>query len=353
VLKIFQQYLEDDEFAQIRANREPLDSANLSMLYSSISELISGQQRVARRSADSLLPVRNKASYEAVEELMRRLADLRAGSEDIDVREIWDGIRHAALCHDFLRHDLKGEASLLDKYHMIHPTPFVDCGCVYLDDAGNLLDPAIGMGRRWRLDAVYGVIRDNETIRRYFNERGFEMGFVGAAQIIFTPYAHQAILTGAVGEAAVKALFEAEFGRDTFEPLPDTLYELVDLKLAGCPVCIDAKNYSESTLVKFGYEVLDADTDPNLTGAAFARKAVEKSKKIRAVYGASGRLIYINLAASDDRAGLELYNRDFAGITNFDEAEIIVVPGAIRRNSPNELSHGMQTLFDYLKRSIQ
>lgn len=343
------QFIVEPDFEHLRRHRSALNSVNISAVFNEVKRLSSEERRSLRRHVDKKLPIKDRACRNALGALLDRLEALRQGENEHEARETWQHLRQAALRHDFALTVGDNNVPLLDQYHMLYRTPFLRSGAVWLDDNGNLVDPQLQVGTEFYLDAAYALIRDNPTIRDYFRSNGYELSFIDSAATIFTPYAYQAVLVGAIGEAAVKALLEHQCGPDIFEEVPDSLYELVDLKLKGRPTFIDAKYYSEGTLIRFGLDTLDVDYHPKLNSEQFAANAVRKLECIEALYGDAAKLVYLNLVSGQDRR-LELFDSRFRPVEAFADASIFIVQGALDRNNPASLTHEMLTFLDAVQR---
>jgi hypothetical protein len=351
-ITVFEQYLTDESFKGLRNKRLYTNSANLTMVLNGIEKLTRKKHRIAQRTADTNLPLREQKCAEAIAVLLDRIKNLTEGNQDSEIRIIWEELRRVTLRHDFQFIRAGDDKPLLAKYYMIHPTDYIQARAVYLDDDKSLLDPILGVGQQWRLDTVYDIIRENEIISDYFRKHRYEMGFVTASQIIFTPYAYQSVLSGAVGEEAIKALLNHEWGQNSTEVLPDSLYELADFKITDKSIFIDAKYYSDRTMSRFGLSIFDRDQRYKLGTEYFKKNAVTKLNRIQNRYGDTSRLIFINMASAEERQGIELYDAQFKPVHPFKQARIIVIQGALQRQHPNKLTPGMQTFIDHINRSI-
>lgn len=351
VYDVLRQFIVEPDFEHLRQHRSALNSANVSAIFDEMERLVLEERRSLRRHVDKKLPAKDRACRDALGALLNRLEALRQGENEQGARETWQHLRQAALRHDFALTVGNDDVPLLDQYYMLYHTPFLRSGAVQLDDNGNLVDPQIQGGTEFWLDAAYTLIRDNPIISDYFRSNGYELSFIDSAATIFTPYAYQAVLVGAIGEAAVKALLVHQCGPDVFDEVPDALYELVDLKLTGRPTFIDAKYYSEGTLIRFGLDTLDADHHPKLNSERFATSAVRKLERIEALYGDVAKLVYLNLISGQDRR-LELFNSGFTPVEAFADARILIVQGALDRNDPASLTHEMHTFLDAVERGL-
>jgi hypothetical protein len=123
------------------------------------------------------------------------------------------------------------------------------------------------------------------------------------------------------------------------------------MRVAGCPWYIDAKYYSERTLDAFQMTPDDPDWTPKLNEADFQRLASAKLARIQSYHqpeAAACKLIYLNLASTNDRARRYL---DTAGqfVTTADEAQILVVQGMLDSQQPDTYTDAFQGLLDDLR----
>jgi hypothetical protein len=158
---------------------------------------------------------------------------------------------------------------------------------------------------------------------------------------IFTPYVIQTLLAGAVGEEVVKAILQ-DVGLPLLRErdyLP-SLFELYDIELAGLPVYIDAKNYSNwTTLYRFSAESSDPEYDEKLNSATFLEAAQKKWKYIVERTGnPQVKLIFINLLAGDNHPN-EGWDENMQIIQPFSFAKsaICIIQGVFQRNDPEVL----------------
>ena len=63
-------------------------------------------------------------------------------------------------------------------------------------------------------------------------------------------------------------------------------------------------------------------------------------------------IIYINLVSGQERP-LGYYNRDFQPVSTLDAAEIIIVQGALDRQSPNFFQAAFTTFLTDLKKALK
>lgn len=173
-------------------------------------------------------------------------------------------------------------------------------------------------------------MQNNAILREYFDLNQFEQGFSGKG-IYFTPYFYQCILAGAIGEEAVKAVFEYEKISLSEEEIPNELFELIDLKVEGKNWYIDAKNYSEQTIMNFQLAEDDHFFHPKLNEASFKEKAQDKLEKIKNFHKQDDcKIIFINAFGNGERS-TNYYDENFNDMGNsFDKAKIIVVQNMLK-----------------------
>jgi hypothetical protein len=336
VFRVFQVFV-GPEFEPLREKHAPFASVNLHMLLEAVASRSAEHERRARSIRDERLRRANDRSREAIHGLVSRLEALRRYGLDIEARHDWEGLRQAVLRHDF--HD-----EIVRKYACATSTPYLSRGRLNLTPDVDVLplDVRTLESRVLHLDALYGAIADNLVVRDHFLKHGYDLRFDHPGSDLFTPYCLQAILAGAIGEEAIRALLTHE-GVGT-EGLPDALYEIADMCMVDLPWFIDAKNYSEQTLDRFSLPIDDPLWHPSLNEAIFAAHARDKLARIRLRAGPESKLVYINLVSSQPRP-LRCFDAEFRRVARLDEAAIVVVQGALDREAPNRYQDAFATFL--------
>ena len=126
------------------------------------------------------------------------------------IRKTWNKLRIDALKHDF-------NTSLMKEYNCTFKTNYVVINefeknatekTLYINRNNKHIAPFKGADyEEWNLNFPYRNIIRNDTIITYFELHQYEIGFNHHGQF-FVPYFYQAILLGAIGEEAIKAIFE-------------------------------------------------------------------------------------------------------------------------------------------------
>jgi hypothetical protein len=343
VFRVFQRYCTHPEFAAIREAREAFLSANLRAVQQQVIQLAQEQDEEAYNYSNTLLQRAEKLSIQAVDRLLRRLERLRAGEQDEhNARVDWIELRSAMLRHDFT-------AKVVQRY-------FGTCSTSHYHDGGVWVDqhlatyPAMKRptdAQKWDFNFIYRTVSQNPTIRRHFEHQQYPMQFPAHLDRIPTRYFYQAILIGAIGEEAIRALLER---RVELGPLDDALFELADLKVASRCWYIDCKNYGEYTLDNFAF---DDDEDmreplPKLNSEAFLKSAQHKLATLRDYHQHQDvKLIYLNLFSYKARRPNYL-TLSLDSVATPAKAQIIVLPSVLDTQAPAGLHHDFSTLLTYL-----
>lgn len=341
---IFQRFLISPEFQYIRESRSSIISGNLRQVLEQVSAQSQQIEVEISRTADSRLSAANMRCMEKLTTLVDSFPAVRQGTAPANIRADWLTLRRAALKHDFANEKLQ-------RYAGSFRSPYVQRGIVALGRQNEVvpLDLNHPDVYQWRLNAVYDVISQNRTICDYFMQHGYELSFNLDGQHFYVPYFYQAVLAGAIGEEAITALLE-EAGIE-IDSVPSGLFEIADLKIKGNPWYVDAKNYSEFTLDRFSLSPQDALFNPKLYEPHFKERAAEKWHSIAAQDGPSCRLIYINLATAHERP-IGYFSQDFSPVNSLADAQIVVVQGALRTESPNEYYESFEQFLVDLRTQI-
>lgn len=343
VFRTFQAFM-DDEYEPIREQRASFTSTNLQAVLDEVAAKTKQFEREARRRRDTRLRASNDRSREAIRDLVARLETVRSRGEDLDARRDWEKLRQAVLSHDF-------HAEVIARYHCATSSPYYARGKLNVTPELDLLplELAVPDSRVIHLDGVYAIISDNPVIRDHFLDHGYDLQFDHPGSHFFTPYCLQAILAGAIGEEAITALLVKQGIK--LEPLPDALFEVADLCIAGKPWFIDCKNYNDQTLDRFSLPIDDPLWHPSLNEKYFIQHAQAKLDRIVLHAGSGSKLIYINLVSGQERP-LGYYTREFQPVSDFDAAEVIVVQGALDRQAPDCFQPAFTMFLADLKKAL-
>lgn len=343
VFRTFQAFV-GPEYQPLRAAHAPYASTNLVTLFHAVEARARVHEREARVTRDERLRRDNERSREAIHRLVARLEAVRRHGADPEARRDWEMLRHAVLRHDF-------HADVVKTYQCATATPYLSRGQLTLTAELEALPRHVLQpdSHVVHLDGLYSVVTENLTVRDHFLRYGYDLRFDHPGPELFTPYCLQAILSGAIGEEAIRALLEYE--GLAVEALPDALFEVVDMRLVRLPWYIDAKNYSEQTLERFALPMGDPLWHPTLNDETFTTHACEKLARIRRVAAPESKLVYINLVSSQPRS-LRCFDAQFDPVpaARLDAAAIVVVQGALDRAAPNRYQEAFDVFLLEAKR---
>lgn len=358
IYNLLEAFVTDSNYASLYSQVQPFFSANLQQAFIHIKEQAQNRDLERNDWIDNIEQQNNKCR-EYIHKILREHERVRRGilrtSESKKIRKDWETLRRLALQHRFHKASKKNERSLLYVVHSVFETDAFDCKRKGLwmnnDKEIVLYDVTNHTHKLWRLDGIYEVIKQNDTIRNYFEHKHYSLGFKGKGYY-FVPYFYQSILVGGIGEEALKAIFQDENISLSEQEILNQLFEVTDTKVQDKAWYIDCKNYSEHTIINFSLPEDDPLRHPKLNEPYFKKRALEKLSTIKSVHGKSAcKLIYINIFGSNDRP-VRYLNENFEDVENFRNAEIIVVQSAINRASPNELCEDFQQFIHQLKNNL-
>lgn len=275
----------------------------------------------------------------------------------LQIRREWQSLRTLALKQDFAKFTEMGieengektvikvkrkEIEALEKYSAIFQIDLYDHRnkCLWIQAQTQNVVPYHANPNSsfcaWDLDSAFKNIRNNQILKNYFDFHRYEQGFSGKGTY-FTPYFYQCILTGAIGEEVVKAIFEYEKIDIGEDEIPNQLFELIDLKIKNTNWYIDAKNYSEQTIAHFGLGETDRFFHPKLNSESFIQRAKDKLALISDFHQdkENCKIIFINTFGEGNERPINYYDENFNEVgKSFDKAKIIIVQGMLKREKP-------------------
>lgn len=357
VLEIFERYLTaGGEIAQARIDREAYTSSLILALHQQIIKR-NGRMKVRNSlTAEDITPIETRCKRK-LDDVLNMIDNMRKGAySEEDSRKIiylWWHIREAMLKQDYLFEESievynipqskKEKITIHFMSDFVHQTAFLKKGSLlYFNRLDNTFVPnQTEETIHYDLNQFYRNFADNTTIARYFHFHNYRLRYAEVSPaVIFTPYATQSILAGAVGEAALKALLEEAhiplIPDDDYSP---ALFEVSDLQVKGFPLYLDAKNFSWTTLNRFAAEPGDPEYDEKLNSRAFLLAAQKKWRYIVDCIGDTRtKLVFINLLANEDHPN-EGWDENLTPIRpfSFSQSSIMIIQGVINRNTTNDL----------------
>jgi hypothetical protein len=358
-----------DDFIPIFKRNESYFSQNVKAMFTHILENKFGREYQQRQVQWEGLKAVNKRCIDEIGKLLVQLNLVRENKlpqeRAMQIRKEWHNLREYALKQSFAKFeefendkgvkitDTTFEYKQFKKYTCTFETDLYDHKnkCLWIQkDTLNVVpreaNPDSSFGK-WDLDSAFLNVQNNAILRGHFDLNQFEQGFSGKG-IYFTPYFYQCILAGAIGEEAVKAVFEHEKISVTEKEIPNELFELIDLKVEGKNWYIDAKNYSEQTITHFQLDENDDLFHPKLNEASFKQKAQEKLAKIIAFHGQDDcKIIYINAFGNGERP-TSYYDENFNDIGNsFEKAKIIIIQSMLKVEKSVKNDKNYSPTFQY------
>ncbi|MCL5123452.1 MAG: hypothetical protein M1511_02925 [Deltaproteobacteria bacterium] len=292
-----------------------------------------------------------------IDYLLRLISGVRSGEysdeHSYQIMQLWWQIREAVLKQDYhfqgsveVLNLLTGREERLEIKFLedfVHTSAFIQNDHeFYFKRATKSIYPYLSKDVELiDLNNFYRNFRQNDIIDWYFRTHNYKLQYETTAQnYIFTPFAMQAILAGAVGEAALKAVFD-NFHipmKSELECSPQ-LFELSDLQIKDSSIYIDAKNFSNwTTLYRFVATPGDPEYDERLNSITFLSAAQKKWHHIVQHTGdRRTKLVFINLLAGDNHPN-EGWDENLNPIVpySFADSTISVIQGVIKTSSPND-----------------
>lgn len=347
VYELFEMFSTSNDFINVKQKIFPYLSGNLQSLIRLIEEYSKKQNIEIDDWKEEHLEQINQKNRQKISELLTKIAQLNANKltkhEAETVRRDWNNLRIFGLKHQF-------DEKILNDYSSIFETDYHKNGEIRINSKNQIISDEFVNYKynTWKFNSIYDAISKNTIISNYFDNRGYELSF-SSNNKFFTPYFYQAILSGAIGEEAIKAIFREldqvetfDFIKQTINPIPiandseipNELFEIADLKIKDKPYFIDCKNYSERTLSNFDLPQDDPLWHPKLNETYFIEKAILKYKRIKKYYkNQDCKLIYINFIGSEIRTSkyLQVVEDQLIETRDFNNSEIIVIQGVLKQ----------------------
>ena len=350
VWNLFAVFCTRPQFQDVLEARMPIVSSNLQSIFEQIRAQVPIKEKLIRRYKENGLDNKNRQSNEKIGNLLERLKRFRSMGNPTDAKDDWNKLREAVLRHEY-------DHPILKKYDCLFKAEYSHYrrGILYINEKLELLPHHIVFGddvHRWDMNGVYWVIRQNPMLRKIFENQGYELGFTGTSQRFFTPYVYQSVLMGGIGEVAIRELLQT-VGIPLADDLPDVLFEMADLKIQDRAWYLDCKNYSERTLDNFHVNPDDPAWRPKLNEQDLKTVAQYKLEKIGQVHHEDDvKLMYLNLMSSEDWKRI-YFDRDFNEVRSLAEAEVVVIPGILQRERPDQYTTQFLSFIDDLKRYLK
>jgi hypothetical protein len=312
-------------------------SANMQTLLTAIARTAPAERQTLDDELHDLYR-RNEAARQHIHQLVldiERFKSRSSGPPD-DTRRRWQQLRE-----EVLRHDMQGAA--LVAVQGTFTTGYVRAGRLLINVQKQLAPPGTRGAEfeAWELNSMYRPLLHfpDTLLTRHFRRHGYELAFHESGTYLL-PYVHQSILSGAIGEEAVVAVLREYEVPVSGDAVPNEVFEVADLRVAGRPIFIDCKNYGARTLRRFPLPPDDLLYQPKLNEAEFKRSMRRKWQRLHQATAADSaaepcRLLVINLVADDDKPTLRYYDEKFGRVADWAAGRIVVLSGALLPHPPN------------------
>ncbi|MBK6265690.1 hypothetical protein JKA74_11635 [Marivirga sp. S37H4] len=199
-------------------------------------------------------------------------------------------------------------------------------------DGLNVYPPNANSGQVIDYSYPYTLVSKNKNVIRHFEHYGYELEYRHSQFqniSVWHPLFFQAIVYGALGEEAIKAILFS-YGVKYSNVTQRELVELADIQTGSN--FIDAKLYGEKTILQLMFKGTDLIED-----------SISKLKTIRFYYP-EARYFIVNYASSNDTLiskGFDLYGNQVP----IESADIITCPGITNMHSGEERNAVLESLL--------
>lgn len=360
VVEIFEQYLtQPGAIGKERIDRTDYTSSLILEIHQQLQQQIIRKQIGNQFSSEDLGPL-EASSRMKIDALLNLITSVRAGDYSDEqahrLMGLWMDIREAVLKQDYHFQDRfeasnnrtqkKDRVEIDFKKDFVHSSGYLQNEHeVFYNPGKKTIHPHFsGEMIVINLNNFYRNFIQNDVINWYFRTHNYKLAYETITQnYIFSPYVMQAILAGAVGEAAVKAILD-HFHIPLISDIEwsPRLFEIADLQVRGCPVYIDVKNYSNwTTLFRFSARPEDPEYDEQMNSHVFLLAAQRKWRYIVDQTGQkNAKLVFINLLAGDNHPneGWDEYLNPVIPYSLGNSA-ITIVQGILSQEDPNKFRH--------------
>jgi hypothetical protein len=354
---------EDDEIEKQRIARDVYTSNLILRIHDEVAKLSNRQLRHNQRLRQDISALQD-CCRQRIQALLDLIDQMKKGTfadnKDRQIKELWLNVREAMLSQDYLFQDDSLSVPVDFKQDFVFSASYLQMDDkLYVD---NLAHPTITFRdsslntQELNLNWPYRRFAENEVISRYFLSRGYELHYRQTTpNYVFAPHAIQAILAGAVGEAALEALLRfAKIRIDNPIWHPTPLFELFDIKITDKPIYLDAKSFSQATIYRMNVQPDDPDYNPKLNGPSLLYNAQKKWHEITNHTGETNtKFVIINL--QHYRNGLnEYWDENLQPVNTFEDSAITLIQGAIDPtiqdpNNPAQLQPSFSTWLNQIQ----
>lgn len=345
VFQLLARYVnEEGAIGQLRDDRAPYTSTLILKIHEAIRAR-SQSQRLSNQFFREDISGKQARSRARIEELLNLIERMKSGAfsdeQARSIKRLWLDVREAVLSQDYQYYGEFEGIQIGFQQDFVHSTGYLQpYDKLYLDRGQTAIFKEASIDTLdFSLNWPYRRLAENDVIRRFFEIRNYQLRhYHTTPNYIFVPHVIQAILAGAVGEAALEALLEqAEIELEVPYTHDPALFEDFDLKIKGKPIYLDAKSFSRATIYRMNAGPTDPDYNPYLNGPLLLEKALAKWQRIVARTGQKdAKFVIINLQVDGWRLN-EYWDEQLKPVKTFHESAITIIQGALDPASPNTL----------------
>lgn len=306
---------------------------------------------------------KNETTQNLVREMLNEHAKVREGKYDMDVsseiKSAWVELRDAVLKHDFdkrIHLEIIGR-TIYVKRDLAFETKYINKKKEVFIDINKLKIYSEGVPNKkvtsWSLDSIYRIISKNSVICDYFQRNNYKMEFDVKPNLInhvFTPYAYQALLSGAIGEEAIISLLNYHgIDIENQNDLDNSIFEVVDAKVRDLPIYFDFKNFSTSTLDGFSLQSDDLTYNPDLSSSEYIEKIKLKYSLLKQQNKAPKTpvLYILNLYSQTIRKS-DFFDENMMSVEYEKDSCIRIIPSVLHSVNSQEISPDFESLLKYI-----
>lgn len=385
VFKIFYKFLTDIRYENLK-NRELYTATTILQLYKQIDKEIEHSARRVQNMSPQNISTTNREGKQLIEKILTVLENVKKGlyndKQNVakEVINIWKKIRIYTLEQnydaeiDVVEKELQqllGLKTIVFANKFAFSSPFIQPNDTLFMTFPTMEGDEIGFDIYEKneitienlhvmdLNLPFKKLKENKTVSAFFENEGYETCYKiqeESSKNAFTPYIQQAILKGAIGEEAIKALLEAHsIYTDELDEIDIQLFEEADAKVRGLPIYLDAKNFSSHSIEKFILTENDPAYDGSFDAYKLAKKIVGKIEKIKKITQEEKvKFVIINFYASQSYKNqyFTLKGKTLEPSNHYNECDIAVIPSTLSLKNPNKLHRGFRDFITFTQQQL-
>jgi len=356
----FHTYSTVDAFKEIADGRADITSSLILSVHRAVLEEAIKLNIKAEFMVQKTIKDKNDSSRDLIQELLNEHEKVRSGQYDekvsAEIKLGWTELRDAVLKHDFDRRinvEVLGRTIYL-KRDFAFDTKYINRNKdIFIEEerlriySTNAPNPRLQI---WNLDSIYRIITKNLIIRSHFEKNGFKTSFEIRPNLInpiLTPYAYQAILSGAIGEEAIRSILNYNgVVLEDQHSITNPLFEIIDTKIKDVPVYFDFKNFSSSTLDGFSFVPGNINHHEELNSATYLEKIRGKYNLLKQ-HDKNPVLYIMNLFSNQTRQP-DFFDENMNPVQYEKDSCIRVIPSVLNSANIETLSSDFESSLKFL-----